>query len=142
MASTNKTANLGLNQWVESDPFLREDANADNSRIDAETKRLQAQLDAAPYVKLFDVTTTADARQVDLDVSGIDFSKYAMVQLFSNAVSRKIDSSNNSSQNIRMQINGGGGRRTLSGNSGNEIEENYVALYERLDSGPVSIRAD
>ncbi|MEG1190940.1 MAG: hypothetical protein RSD48_05800, partial [Oscillospiraceae bacterium] len=80
MASTNKTAHLALNQWVLSDPLLMEDVNEDNRKIDA-------VVGAQPYVKLFDITTTADAQQVDLDVSGIDFSKYAMVQIFSNAVS-------------------------------------------------------
>ena len=35
MASTNKTENIGLNQWVASDPVLREDFNADNAKIDA-----------------------------------------------------------------------------------------------------------
>ncbi|MEG2382139.1 MAG: hypothetical protein RSB39_01025, partial [Oscillospiraceae bacterium] len=69
MASTNKTANLGLNQWVESDPFLREDANADNSKIDAAVQGVRGQISAMPYVKLFDITTTSDVTQIDLDFS-------------------------------------------------------------------------
>lgn len=75
MASTNKTANLGLNQWVLSDPLLMEDMNEDNRRIDAAASGNQ-------YVKLLDVTTSANAQQVDLDVSKIDFTKYVMVQVF------------------------------------------------------------
>lgn len=34
MASTNKTANLGLNQWVGTDPVLMADFNRDNSLLD------------------------------------------------------------------------------------------------------------
>lgn len=34
MASTNKTENYGLNQWVKTDPVLMEDFNADNQKID------------------------------------------------------------------------------------------------------------
>ncbi|MEG0778947.1 MAG: hypothetical protein RSG55_08870, partial [Oscillospiraceae bacterium] len=63
MASTNKTANLGLNQWVESDPFLREDANADNSRIDAAIGGLERR--KAEFVKIKTLTTTvAGAMQI------------------------------------------------------------------------------
>ncbi|MGN1001840.1 MAG: hypothetical protein ACI4PC_03640 [Oscillospiraceae bacterium] len=40
MASTNKTANYGLNQWVKTDPVLMEDFNADNGAIDAALKAL------------------------------------------------------------------------------------------------------
>jgi len=35
MASTNKTENYSLNQWVGTDPVLMEDFNADNAKIDA-----------------------------------------------------------------------------------------------------------
>lgn len=78
MSSTNKTANLGLNQWVLTDPLLMEDMNADNQKIDAAVA-------ANPYVKLMDITTSADAQQVNLNVSGIDLRKYAMLQIFTNA---------------------------------------------------------
>jgi len=75
MASTNKTANLKLNQWVLTDPLLMEDMNEDNRKLDAAAA-------ANPYVKLMDVTTAANAQQIDLDVSGIDLTKYEMVQVF------------------------------------------------------------
>ncbi|MEG0035912.1 MAG: hypothetical protein RR743_04560, partial [Oscillospiraceae bacterium] len=74
MASTNKTANLSLNQWVETDSFLMADANSDNAKLDA-------AIAALPYVKLLDFTTTSDTSEVYWDVSGIDFTKYAMVQV-------------------------------------------------------------
>lgn len=46
--STNKTENLGLNQWVRSDPFRMEDFNEDNAKIDAAVaaKAEQTALDA------------------------------------------------------------------------------------------------
>ena len=39
MASTNKTPQLGLNQWAAGDPVLREDFNADNVKIEAMVDR-------------------------------------------------------------------------------------------------------
>ena len=75
MASTNKTGKLSLNQWVLTDPFLMEDMNEDNRKIDA-------AVSANPYVKLMDITTASPAQQVDLNVSGIDLTKYVMLQLF------------------------------------------------------------
>lgn len=74
MASTNKTTNLGLNQWVLSDPFLMEDMNEDNRKIDA-------AIGGMVNVKLLDVTTSANVQQVDLDLSGIDLTKYASLQV-------------------------------------------------------------
>ena len=74
MASTNKTTNLGLNQWVLSDPFLMEDMNADNQKIDE-------AVCANPYEKLISVITTANALQVDFDLSDIDLTKYAALKI-------------------------------------------------------------
>ena len=42
MASTNKTDNYALNQWVGTDPVLMEDFNADNAKIDAALAALKA----------------------------------------------------------------------------------------------------
>ena len=72
MASTNKTANLQLNQWVLTDPLLMEDMNEDNRKLDA-------AVGASPYVKLMDITSAANAQQIDLDFSGIDLKKYASI---------------------------------------------------------------
>ncbi len=82
MASTNKTPNLGLNQWVLDDPLLMEDVNTDNQKIDTAVAGLQGQLGAMPYVKLFDITTTADAEQVDLDLSDLDLSQFAKLEIY------------------------------------------------------------
>ena len=42
---------------------------------------LQAQVDAMPFVKLREVTTSAAAVQVDVSMSGIDLSQYAYVMV-------------------------------------------------------------
>ncbi len=41
MASKSKTSFLALNQWAPEDSVLREDFNADNSKLDAAVKRVQ-----------------------------------------------------------------------------------------------------
>lgn len=75
MSSTNKTANLGLNQWVLTDPFNMADFNADNAAIDA-------AVGANPMVKLMDVTLATAANAVELALTGIDLTKYSHLQLF------------------------------------------------------------
>ena len=56
MSSSNKTTNLGLNQWVLTDPFLMEDMNADNQKIDA-------AVGSMPYKRLLSITTASDAQR-------------------------------------------------------------------------------
>lgn len=46
MSSTNKTNSILLNQWVASDPVLREDFNADNEKIDAAIDALSTEIDS------------------------------------------------------------------------------------------------
>lgn len=75
MASTNKTANLHLNQWTADDPVLREDFNADNAAIDAAFSNML-------YSKLREVTLSQGAQAVELDLSGIDPDDYAELQIF------------------------------------------------------------
>ena len=50
MSSTNKTANLELNQWVGTDPVLMADFNADNARIDQAVKSLGDAVAALPRI--------------------------------------------------------------------------------------------
>ena len=83
MASTNKTEKLNLNQWVETDPVLREDFNADNAILDAVIGNM-------PWVRLVDVVTTEEAAQLDLDISDIDvsqFTDYYFICTFKGALS-------------------------------------------------------
>jgi len=77
--ASGKTGNYELNQWQESDRILMEEFNADNARIDAALKAIR---DASPLAKLMEITTTQDAAQVDLDLSGIDMSQYAALEIY------------------------------------------------------------
>ena len=52
-----------------------EASKADKTALEA----LQAQVDALPFVKLREFTTSAEAAQVDADMSGIDLRQYAYV---------------------------------------------------------------
>jgi hypothetical protein len=73
-----KTQNYQLNQWDASDRILREDFNADNAKIDA---ALAEAKNRGGYIKLKEFTTIADAAQVDIDVSDIDFSQWQEVHV-------------------------------------------------------------
>ncbi|MFB0920441.1 MAG: hypothetical protein QMB62_06115 [Oscillospiraceae bacterium] len=74
MSSTNKTPNLELNQWVLTDPFLMEDMNSDNGKIDA-------AVNSRALVKLAHIETTASCLVISLDVRGIDWSEYREVYI-------------------------------------------------------------
>lgn len=89
--STNKTSNFGLNQWEPGDQVRREEFNADNQKIDT-------ALGQMPYVKILEVVTQTQERQVDLDVSQIDFTQYWMVELFCDCATP--------SDRLALQVNG------------------------------------
>lgn len=99
MSSTNKTPNLGLSQWVLSDPFNMADFNEDNAKIDA-------AVSAAPLVKLIDVTLAAAAATVELNLRGIDIAAYASLRVYHR-------SGPGDSMNIRL----------------NKVSDGYMYLY-------------
>ena len=135
MASTNQTPHLGLSQWVLTDPFRMDDFNQDNAKIDA-------AVSAIPYEKLMDVTTSADAAQVDLNVSGIDFTKYAVVQLFGSSVCLMADGSSNAPTGaaINLKINGQSGNACTGSTS---VNSDAAASYlYSASNDPINIRAE
>ena len=75
MASTNKTTNLRLNQWVASDPVLRTDFNFDNSKIDA-------AVNARALVRLAGGSLTAAASQISVSLTDYDLTQYMELQLY------------------------------------------------------------
>ena len=75
MSSTNKTPNLGLCQWVETDPFLREDMNGDFAKIDE-------AFDHVISKRLFSVTVSSATASLLLDFSDIDMDQYAELMLY------------------------------------------------------------
>jgi len=76
MASTNKTENLGLSQWVETDPLSREDLNADFRKIDG----------AAAYlpVKLIDHTVEEETQSITFDVSEKNLDQFGEIIFYAN----------------------------------------------------------
>lgn len=85
MSSTGKTTNLGLNQWELTDPFLMEDFNEDNAKIDEALGEVDSKIAAAAeqsaFVSLMDVKLTAASRSIELDFSNIDLSQYASLEM-------------------------------------------------------------
>ena len=92
----NQTTNYNLNQWQRHDRVLMDDFNADNAKIDAALAKHDAAITAEAsarqtavaaaegkisWVKLLDMTTSANAAQVDIDVSKLDLTKYHKMEL-------------------------------------------------------------
>lgn len=89
MYMANYTPNYQLHQWEPQDPFLRTDFNQDLQKIDnaitALREDFEQQLEAIkvqnPFEILLEITTGSEKKQIDLDVSKIDFSLYHKVEL-------------------------------------------------------------
>ena len=95
-----QTENYGLNQWELADRIQMEDFNGDNEKVDAALAGLREEIAAVRgsvlCEKLVDYTTTAAAQQVDIDVSGIDFTQYVRIDLSIN------DTGNTGNLNLRV----------------------------------------
>ena len=95
-----QTEHYGLNQWELADRIRMEDFNCDNAKIDAALAGLREEIAAVRgsvlCEKLVDYTTTAAAQQVDIDVSGIDFTQYVRIDLSIN------DTGNTGNLNLRV----------------------------------------
>ena len=95
-----QTEHYGLNQWELADRIRMEDFNGDNSKVDAALAGLREEIAAVRgsvlCEKLVDYTTTAAAQQVDIDVSGIDFTQYVRIDLSIN------DTGNTGNLNLRV----------------------------------------
>ena len=123
-----QTSNYQLNQWDPEDRILREDFNADNGKIDAALAEIKA---ASPYVKLAEVTAQTQTGQIDLDVSGIDFSQYLKVELFVHSPTYA------GGYNIQVNnMTSGYYRASCSGNgSGDSVTTTYLASVTRPGDG-------
>lgn len=88
MSSTNKTAALGLNQWVGTDPVLRADFNADNLIVENAVAGLGAGLDAVAEARMVrriaEITITSAAGQIDLDLSELSLNEWRSIVIFTN----------------------------------------------------------
>ena len=91
-----KTEHYQLNQWDAADLIRREDFNADNAKLDAGLAALREAVSAeaaaretavtvletkSRFAKLWEVTLTAESGNIELDLSGVEWSKWDKVHL-------------------------------------------------------------
>ena len=140
--ASKQTEYYQLCLWDEDDSFLRQEFNEDNLKVDGALGELAAR---TTYVPLLDVTTKAQAGQVDLDVSGIDFTKWKKVVV-------EYDHENDGAaggtgSRIYVRLNGQAGTvyapySTGGYNAVSAATRNYLVMAEFCyTSGPRSIRA-
>ena len=75
--STNQTANYHLNQWSPEDKVLREEFNADNSKLDGALAELEK---AIPVVKLGEWVVPQATGQFQIDLGDIHLGDYARLR--------------------------------------------------------------
>jgi len=81
MSSTNKTSNLGLNQWELKDVYQMSDFNQDNAKIDAAMGLLTESLTGnlrMELIKHIDAKPTSNS-SVSSDLSDVNFGDYYCV---------------------------------------------------------------
>ena len=75
-AMSTQTEHLGLHQWETTDSFLREDFNEDNRKID------EAVAEAAQTVKLYEFVSKSSGREIQADLSGIDWDAFQRYEIY------------------------------------------------------------
>ena len=113
-----KTANYELNQWDPGDRILREEFNADNAKID---NAIAAVREALPIVFLREVVTTADAKQVDLELSDIDWNAYRHIRV-------RVEALGTNSYDGTLLLNGQTGNASYYGNSISGSSASYSSI--------------
>lgn len=128
-----QTEHYQLSQWDASDRILRTDFNSDNAKIDA---ALRALAEANPYQKIYSVETQTDAQQIDLDVSGIDFTQYHKIELFvdcptmTSGYTLRVNDISASSYTYRPTSGGGSGDPVYRTSLANIVSRGYgVVLF-------------
>ena len=76
--ASNYTENYQLPIWAADDAFLRTEFNEANEKIDA---AIASCAQANRVVKIAETVTTSDAAQVDLDLTGTDWSNFSYLRL-------------------------------------------------------------
>ena len=126
--ASNHTENYSLCQWEAADQVLREEFNQNNAKIDEALVGIQV---TNRYIKLKEVVTDSAARQIDLDVSDIDFSQYLKIELFIYSPGCTgniwIQTNNLTTGYHQVQISGGG--------SGETTTTQYLALIQPYGYG-------
>ena len=132
MASTNKTENYGLNQWVKSDPVLMDDMNADNKKIDAAMKGLAEEIKAGidgvkaevGMVRLGKYTSGEGVVNISFDLSGINVNDYSKFTLWIGSVEQTLAS-------FMLRFNGDSGNNYVTNQS---TELSCVGLFGGVSS--------
>lgn len=91
-----KTENLDLWQWAQTDPVNVDEVNENFQKIDScigKDIRLE---------KLLEVTNQSAAVQMDVDLSGIDLSKYSALYLFIDYQDLSVTGTGNRSLDFRL----------------------------------------
>ena len=115
MASTNKTTTLQLNQWVATDPVLREDFNSDNTKIDTSIRNINTNvtslgnsvssidstLSSLPLKKFTEHSFTSSTARVDINL-GANLWDYSRASI---AVSMRMTATA-AFTGIRLLLNG------------------------------------
>ena len=116
--ASNYTENYGLCQWEAADQVLREEFNEGHTKIDAALKAqaddLAAEVSARKegdsvsaasncLVKLLEKTLEVETQKWDIDMSGIDLTKYQKLQIYPHLTS-------NCNQIAELHINKSEGR--------------------------------
>lgn len=136
MASTNKTAVLKLNQWVASDPVLREDFNADNAKLDD-----AVQMFSLVFLKRG--TMTENARFLHVDMSDLDLTQYQALHLVVNPIGPTVAGTSVGLQftmNNLSSVNGAYNQATLT--SGTFYPSKTLDFKSAMPDGGTVITAD
>jgi len=88
MSSTNKTSNLGLNQWELKDVYQMADFNADNAKIDAAmgllTESLAGNLKAELLIDFSETRNASGPRKFDM--RNVDLGDYFFLVITTNNI--------------------------------------------------------
>ena len=145
--ASNYTENYGLCQWEATDPVLREEFNHDNEKLDAALKKqaedLTAEISARKegetaaaeancFVKLLDLTLEADTQKWDIDMSGIDLTKYQKLVLYPHL-------KGNNNQWVHLHLNGTSEKYSQIPMINDSIRQNFGAVEITLTPEPPRI---
>ncbi len=134
MASTNKTDNLHLNKWIETDKPTRADFVSDNNIIDevisthidsdsVHLRGIEKERVSNPYQFRFIQGTGESSRTVNLDIS----PKFVIYFMFDEAPVKV--SSGTAVVNFGIAVNGNGG------SGGCELSGNRLVLSQGTQNG-------
>ncbi len=129
--SSNKTTYLKLNQWRADDPVLRDDFNADNSRLDA-------AVNSRSLLRMAGGTVSSSRSSITIDLGTYDLLQFREIQLLCGPlVTRGSYSGTQGGPNLRLALNGSSKQATLQRLNAAENTRQGVAVHIMLTpAGP------